>query len=386
MKSVQVIAWFTLFVSTAANVLRNAKSVGAEQACEAEDLKHRVQFQNKLAGICEDMCKEVGAYPKCAQCRGFVAPDATPGVMTWDELLEHMDNLVEWGQETIKTWKATAAASALQKSTLATGATSCEAQDLKTRAAIQNKLAGICEDMCKEVGAYPQCAQCPGFVAPDATPGVMTWDELLEHMDNLVEWGQESIKGWKKTASALQVKGTNEEKACVTEDLKHRVQFQNKLAGICEDMCKEVGAYPQCAQCPGFVAPDATPGVMTWEELLEHMDNLVEWGQETIKGWKKTASALQVAHGDKACASQDLNRRMQLQNKLAGICEEMCKEVGAYPQCAQCPGFVAPDSTPGVMTWDELLEHMDNLVEWGQESIKGWKKTAAVLQISQESQ
>merc|ERR1712151_912294 len=69
--------------------------------------------------------------------------------------------------------------------------------------------------------------------------------------------------------------------------------------------------------------------------------------------------------------SADLSLRSQVQNKLAGICEDMCKEVGAYPQCAQCPGFVAPDSTPGVMTWDELLEHMDNLVEWGQGEIKG---------------
>merc|ERR1712060_702063 len=115
--------------------------------------------------------------------------------------------------------------------------------------------------------------------------------------DNLVEWGQEEIKGWKKTASVLQksasVKGATEEQACASEDLKHRIAFQNKLAGICEDMCKEVGAYPKCAQCPDFVAPDATPGVMTWEELLEHMDNLVEWGQETIKGWKKQASVLQ---------------------------------------------------------------------------------------------
>jgi hypothetical protein len=302
--------------------------------------------------------------------------------MTWDELLEHMDNLVEWGQETIKTWKATAAASALQKSTLATGATSCEAQDLKTRAAIQNKLAGICEDMCKEVGAYPKCAQCPGFVAPDSTPGVMTWDELLEHMDNLVEWGAETIKGWKKTAaSAIQTSNVGADKSCVAQDLKYRAAFQNKLAGICEDMCKEVGAYPKCAQCPGFVAPDSTPGVMTWEELLEHMDNLVEWGQESIKGWKKVAagaSAIQTsgAGSEQACAAEDLKRRAALQNKLAGICEDMCKEVGAYPKCAQCPGFVAPDSTPGVMTWDELLEHMDNLVEWGQESIKGWKAVA----------
>merc|ERR1719230_1642414 len=153
----------------------------------------------------------------------------------------------------------------------------------------------------------------------------MTWEELLEHMDNLVEWGQESIKGWKKTASALQTSDAGAEKACAAEDLKHRVAFQNKLAGICEEMCKEVGAYPQCAQCPGFVAPDATPGVMTWEELLTHMDNLVEWGQESIKGWKKTASALQISNvgSEKSCAAQDQQRRAQVQNKLAGICEEM---------------------------------------------------------------
>eukprot|EP00428_Durinskia_dybowskii_P028283 CAMPEP_0170250994 /NCGR_PEP_ID=MMETSP0116_2-20130129/25322_1 /TAXON_ID=400756 /ORGANISM="Durinskia baltica, Strain CSIRO CS-38" /LENGTH=66 /DNA_ID=CAMNT_0010501947 /DNA_START=48 /DNA_END=245 /DNA_ORIENTATION=+ len=41
---------------------------GGEQSCEAADLKHRAAIQNKLAGVCEEMCKEVGAYPKCAQC------------------------------------------------------------------------------------------------------------------------------------------------------------------------------------------------------------------------------------------------------------------------------------------------------------------------------
>jgi len=143
-------------------------------------------------------------------------------------------------------------------------------------------------------------------------------------------------------------------------------------------MCKEVGAYPQCAQCPGFVAPDSTPGVMTWDELLEHMDNLVEWGQGEIKGWHSQAAKFLQTHGKtEACTSEDLQHRVQLQNKLAGICEDMCKEVGAYPQCAQCPGFVAPDSTPGVMTWDELLEHMDNLVDWGQGMIKDWHSQAA---------
>merc|ERR1740120_430775 len=225
----------------------------------------------------------------------------------------------------------------------------------------------------------------------------MTWDELLEHMDNLVAWGADTIKTWHKQASALQLqgsKGQEGEQACSEQDLKRRTQVQNKLAGVCEDMCKEVGAYPKCAQCPDFVEPDSTPGVMTWDELLEHMDNLVAWGQDSLKGWRKQASALQENKhaalaaveqkstvSDQACSAEDLQHRVALQNKLAGICEEMCKEVNAYPKCAQCPDFVKPDSTPGVMTWSELLEHMDNLVAWGQDSLKGWHKQASALQI-----
>merc|ERR1719271_2034947 len=181
-------------------------------------------------------------------------------------------------------------------------------------------------------------------------------------------------------------KAFQDEQACATEDLRRRADFQNKLAGVCEDMCKEVGAYPKCT-CPGFVAPDPTAGVMTWDELLEHMDNLKYWGQDTIKAWTKQASALQQAamshakafQGSQACAAQDMKLRAQVQNKLAGVCEDMCKEVGAYPK-RTCPGFVAPDPTPGVMTWDELLEHMDNLKYWGQDSIKGWTKQASALQ------
>merc|ERR1719323_2905639 len=136
------------------------------------------------------------------------------------------------------------------------------------------------------------------------------------------------IKGWHKQASALQVvkhvplaltvKGSTGEQACAAVDLQHRMQMQNKLASICEDMCKEVGAYPKCAQCPKFVAPDSTPGVTTWEELLEHMDNLVLWGRGMIKGWQKQATALQissavplaltakVSSGEQACAALDV--------------------------------------------------------------------------------
>merc|ERR1719217_1507369 len=158
-------------------------------------------------------------------------------------------------------------------------------------------------------------------------------------MDNLAAWGRDTIKAWTKQASVLEKaqvvhskavvvhEAEQESTACAAEDLKHRAQLQNKLAGVCEDMCKEVGAYPQCSGCPNFVQPDSTPGVMTWEELLEHMDNLAAWGRDTIKAWTKQASVLEKT------------------------------EVGAYPQCSGCPNFVQPDLTPGVMTWEELLEH-----------------------------
>merc|ERR550514_1390822 len=109
----------------------------------------------------------------------------------------------------------------------------------------------------------------------------------------------------------------SDEKACESMDLKHRTQVQSKLAGMCEDMCKEVGAYPNCSQCAGFVPPDSTPGVMTWEELLEHMDNLVSWGHDQLKSWRKQASALQMKikapgvsafleNDEKACEAMDL--------------------------------------------------------------------------------
>jgi len=115
----------------------------------------------------------------------------------------------------------------------------------------------------------------------------MTWEELLTHMDNLEGFGQDKIKAWRQQASQLQ-KGKQSEQACVLEDLKLRARIQNKLAQECEDMCKNVGAYPDCT-CPNSVQPDSTPGVMTWEELLTHMDNLEAFGQDKLKAWRQQA-------------------------------------------------------------------------------------------------
>ena len=41
-------------------LLRSTWVIGA-------DTRIMEQVQHNMAGICEDMCKEVGAYPKCQQ-------------------------------------------------------------------------------------------------------------------------------------------------------------------------------------------------------------------------------------------------------------------------------------------------------------------------------
>jgi len=76
------------------------------------------------------MCKEAGAYPKCDQCKDIEAPDSTPNVSAWEELLAKMNSLVA------------------EKDVM-----SCEAQDQKRRSLLRAKLKVVGEDMCKEVVA-----------------------------------------------------------------------------------------------------------------------------------------------------------------------------------------------------------------------------------------
>eukprot|EP00420_Gonyaulax_spinifera_P026995 CAMPEP_0197896702 /NCGR_PEP_ID=MMETSP1439-20131203/40559_1 /TAXON_ID=66791 /ORGANISM="Gonyaulax spinifera, Strain CCMP409" /LENGTH=201 /DNA_ID=CAMNT_0043517259 /DNA_START=58 /DNA_END=663 /DNA_ORIENTATION=- len=175
--------------------------------------------------------------------------------------------------------------------------TSCAAEESATRAMLQNKLAGICIDMCKEVGAYPEKCTCPKYVdTTDKTPGKMTWDELLKFMGDLSSWGHESLKGWKKQLVAIQrsttvVKAVEVSKACLAEDAKYRMAVQSKLTGVCIEMCKEVGAYPEGCTCPNYKdTTDKTPNVETWQELLGFMDKVETQGEMALKAWSKQAA------------------------------------------------------------------------------------------------
>merc|ERR1719414_471505 len=160
---------------------------------------------------------------------------------------------------------------------------------------VQNQLAGVCVEMCKDVGAFPKC-NCPDYTdTTDKTPGVLTWDELLKHMSALVAWGKEEIKA-NKEMSVLQhkarvLKAVQVSKACLSEDLKERTAVQNKLHDMCVDMCKELGQFPEKCTCPGYTdTTDKTPGVMTWDELLKYMDDVSSNGHAAIKSWRGMAA------------------------------------------------------------------------------------------------
>merc|ERR1719362_1436192 len=124
---------------------------------------------------------------------------------------------------------------------VSSGSKACVAEDSAARAMVQNRLAGVCEDMCKSVGSYPKNCQCPGYVdTSDSTPGLMTWDELLKHMSDLRAWDKETRKS-DASMSVLQhkarvMKAVQVSKACMSEDLKHRKAFQLKLHDMCVDM------------------------------------------------------------------------------------------------------------------------------------------------------
>jgi len=308
---------------------------------------------------------------------------------------------------------------------------SCDARETGARALVQEKLRAlgvVCEDMCKKIGAYPNC-QCPGFDGSPASgpeagvPGsaaaassgdtracmtkycqdpsepcpndrfatcvkentkvsVLQWDALMSNLDK----GLESLM-----QSSQKAVGQVKSGSCNSYDMGSRALVQEKvraLGVVCEDMCKKIGAYPNC-QCPGFDGSPASgpeagvPGsaaaassgdtracmtkycqdpsepcpndrfttcvkentkvsVLQWDALMSNLDkglaSLVQTSNRAVTQVKSSS-----------CNSHDMGARALVQEKLRAlgvVCEDMCKKIGAYPNC-QCPGFEgSPASGP----------------------------------------
>merc|ERR1719324_1019793 len=132
---------------------------------------------------------------------------------------------------------------------------------------------------------------------------------------------------------------TDSAMSCLNEDFGMRALLQSKVGGTdCENMCKKLGAYPNC-QCPGFngepASSDDTRGCYT----KYYQDPTAPCPNDAFVNCVKenTAAFLQ-----------------QMKATTFGAdCEGMCKKLGAYPNC-QCPGFngepASSDDTRGCYT------------------------------------
>ncbi|CAE8625364.1 unnamed protein product, partial [Polarella glacialis] len=73
---------------------------------------------------------------------------------------------------------------------------------------------------------------------------------------------------------------------------------------------------------------------------------------------KRSAAGDASVVGEAACQTRDPQRRVQLQGKLAHVCQKLCHQLMPGPDCTQCPAAVAG---PGPMAWTPLLQKVDEL-------------------------
>merc|ERR1719316_40218 len=89
----------------------------------------------------------------------------------------------------------------------------------------------------------------------------------------------------------------SEEQCSAKDDEAHRMalfqsvmKLRKQANDACTEMCKTTGSYPNC-NCPNSEPPDATPGVVTWDELYDMFDELKEEGRAMLKKYTKISAA-----------------------------------------------------------------------------------------------
>merc|ERR1719321_2354088 len=87
------------------------------------------------------------------------------------------------------------------------------------------------------------------------------------------------------------------EQCSAADDQAHRMalfqsvmKLRKQANDACTEMCKTTGSYPNC-NCPNFEPPDATPGVVTWDELYDMFDELKDEGRAMLKKYAKISAA-----------------------------------------------------------------------------------------------
>ena len=108
--------------------------------------------------------------------------------------------------------------------------------------------------------------------------------------------------------------------------------------GVCEDMCKEVGAYPKCSECPDFADGENAWAISSCKKQTNH-----------CKG------------GVYRYVCQPNYPNMSILDCYLSDLTNKCRDFAQWCM-AQIP--IAQSQT---MNWPELLEHMENLGDWDRE-------------------
>mmetsp|Transcript_81983 Transcript_81983/g.219337 ORF Transcript_81983/g.219337 Transcript_81983/m.219337 type:complete len:770 (+) Transcript_81983:83-2392(+) len=133
-------------------------------------------------------------------------------------------------------------------------------------------------------------AECDWLVENFETRKTARTEELeaLEKAKAVLSGADFSLLQVESSSKPATLLSKSRETSCLASDEEHRRMLASKFAllqGFCEDMCKVVGKHPDCSVCEGFIPPDATPGVQTWDELYAQFDKLKLVGRDMIKEW-----------------------------------------------------------------------------------------------------
>jgi len=371
---------------------------------QTSELEERRKAQAHVIGLgvfCDRMCKAVNAYPNCAcpapteaelnaaaaaagipPCIFKHCPKGTEGICPNVQFMTCVESSYK---PSLVQLKALPPVPVIKKQLAAVETavtTNMNAQyEAKRKVVTQVVAQGVfCDRMCKAVNAYPNCA-CPApteaeLNAAAAAAGIppcifkhcpkdgtgicpnvqfMTCVES-SYKPSFAQLDQfPSVPDLQKRLAAIQ--------EGVELEQKRKVEAQVLALGVvCDEMCKKVHAYPNCA-CPApteaeLNAAAAAAGIppcifkhcpkdgagicpnvqfMTCVES-SYKPSLVQLNQlPAIPELQNRLVAIQEAVNTNINAQYEIKRKVVSQVVAQGVfCDRMCKAVNAYPNCA-CP-------------------------------------------------
>jgi len=375
-------------------------SVAGSRVSEDLETKRKVAAQVAALGVfCDRMCKAVNAYPNCAcpapteaelnaaaaaagipPCIFKHCPKDGSGICPNVQFMTCVESSYK---PSLVQLNKLPAVPELQKRVSALQTAIAQTSELEERRKVQAHVIGLgvfCDRMCKAVNAYPNCA-CPAPTeaelnaaaaaagippcifkhCPKGTEGICPNVQFMTCVESSYKPSLVQLKALppvpviKKQLAAVETAVTTNMNA--QYEAKRKVVTQVVAQGVfCDRMCKAVNAYPNCA-CPApteaeLNAAAAAAGIPPC--IFKHCpkDGTGICPNVQFMTCVESSYKPSFAQLDQFPSVPDLQKRLaaiqegvELEQKrkveaqvlaLGVVCDEMCKKVHAYPNCA-CP-------------------------------------------------